>query len=61
VFVVVVALDLLELADAGVRLLTAALGAGAVAGSLAASMFVTGRRLAALEGLGVIPWACLLP
>ena len=56
VFVVVLALDLLEMGDSGVGLLTAALGAGAVASSLGASMFVTGRRLAALEGLGVILW-----
>lgn len=56
VFVVVIALDLLEMGDPGVGLLTAAVGAGAVAGSLAASMFVSGRRLAALEGVGVVLW-----
>jgi hypothetical protein len=56
VFVVVVAFDLLDLGASGVGLLTAAVGAGAVASSLAASTFVTGRRLALLEGLGVMLW-----
>jgi MFS family permease len=56
VFVVVLAFEQLGMGAPGVGLLTAALGAGAVAGSLGASMFVTGRRLAALEGLGVILW-----
>lgn len=56
VFVVVLALDLLDLGDSGVGLLTAAVGAGAVASSLAASSFVSGRRLAVLEGLGVALW-----
>lgn len=56
VFVVVIALDLLGMGDAGVGLLTAAVGAGAVVGSLGASMFVSGRRLAALEGIGVALW-----
>jgi MFS family permease len=56
VFVVVVALELLGMGDPGVGLLTAAVGAGAVASSLGATMCVTGRRLAALEGIGVILW-----
>ena len=56
VFLVVVALDLLDTGDPGVGLLTAAVGAGAVAGSLGASMFVRGRRLATLEGIGVALW-----
>jgi MFS family permease len=56
VFVVVMALDLLDMGAPGVGVLTAAVGAGAVVGSLGASTFVTGRRLAALEGLGVILW-----
>lgn len=43
-------------ATPGVGLLTAAVGAGAVVGSLAATMFVSGRRLAALEGAGVALW-----
>ena len=58
VLVVVVALELLEMGSPGVGLLTAAVGAGAVAGSLGASMFVNGRRLALLEGIGVVLW-CL--
>ena len=63
VFVVVLALEQLGLGAPGVGLLTAALGAGAVAGSLGASTFVTGRRLAALQGIGVMlcSGACLLP
>jgi MFS family permease len=56
VFVVVIALELLDLGAPGVGLLTAAVGAGAVAGSLGASVLVSGRRLAALEGLGVALW-----
>jgi MFS family permease len=56
VFVVVIALDLLHMGSPGVGLLTAAVGAGAVIGSLAASMFVSGRCLAALEGYGVALW-----
>ena len=56
VFVVVLALEQLGMGSSGVGLLTAALGAGAVASSLGASAFVTGRRLAALEGIGVMLW-----
>jgi MFS family permease len=56
VFLVVIALDLLDTGDPGVGLLTAAVGAGAVAGSLGAAMFVRGRRLATLEGIGVALW-----
>ncbi len=56
VFVVVIALELLDMGDAGVGLLTAAVGAGAVVGSLGASIVVRGRRLAALEGVGVALW-----
>jgi MFS family permease len=56
VFLVVVAIDLLDTGEPGVGLLTAAIGAGAVAGSLGASMFADGRRLATLEGLGVALW-----
>jgi MFS family permease len=57
VFLVVVAIDLLHAGEPGVGLLTAAVGAGAVAGSLGASMFAHGRRLATLEGIGVVLWA----
>lgn len=56
VFVVVVAFDLLAMGAPGVGVLTAAVGAGAVAGSLGASGFVSGRRLAILEGIGVMLW-----
>jgi MFS family permease len=56
VFVVVVALDLLGTGAPGVGVLTAAVGAGAVASSLGASAFVSGRRLAILEGIGVMLW-----
>ena len=56
VFVVVIALELLDMSAPGVGVLTAAVGAGAVAGSLGASILVSGRRLATLEGLGVALW-----
>ncbi len=56
VFVAALALEQLDMGASGVGLLTAAVGAGAVGSSLTASMFVTGRRLAALEGVGVILW-----
>ena len=56
VFVVVVAFELLQMGAPGVGVLTAAVGAGAVAGSLGASMLVTGRRLGAVEGIGVALW-----
>jgi MFS family permease len=56
VFVVVVALELLDVGEAGVGVLTAAVGAGAVASSLAASMFVSGRRLAAVAATGIALW-----
>jgi Na+/melibiose symporter-like transporter len=46
VFTVVVALDLLGIGEPGVGTLTAAVGAGAVIGSLAASLLVGSRRLA---------------
>jgi MFS family permease len=55
VFVVVLALEQLGMGDAGVGLLTAAMGAGAVAASsLGAATFANSRRLAALQGLGVL-------
>jgi MFS family permease len=56
VFLVVLALELLDMGDSGVGLLTAAVGAGAVVGSLGASMLVRGRQLAAVEGIGVMLW-----
>ena len=56
VFLVVMAIELLDMGDSGVGLLTAAVGAGAVAGSLGASMVVKGRHLAVVEGIGVALW-----
>jgi len=56
VFVVVVALELLEMGEPGVGVLTAAVGAGAVVSSLGASMFVTGRRLATVAATGIALW-----
>ena len=56
VFTVVVALDLLDTGEPGVGELNAAVGAGAVAGSLAASMLVGSRRLAGWFGIGVALW-----
>jgi MFS family permease len=56
VFLVVVAIKLLRMGAPGVGVLTAAVGAGAVAGSLGASALVNGRRLAAVEGIGVALW-----
>jgi MFS family permease len=56
VFSVVVAIELLETGEPGVGLLSAAVGAGAVVGSLAASLLVGARRLAGWFGLGVALW-----
>src|SRR5215207_4828630 len=56
VFTVVVALNLLGTGEPGVGTLTAAVGAGAVIGSLVASMLVGSRRLAQWFGVGVALW-----
>jgi MFS family permease len=56
VFTVVVALDLLRIGEPGVGTLTAAVGAGAVIGSLAASLLVGSRRLARWFGVGIALW-----
>jgi Cyclic nucleotide-binding domain len=56
VFLVVIAFDLLKTGQAGVGVLTAAVGAGATVGSLGALTLVTGRRLAVIEGIGVALW-----
>jgi MFS family permease len=56
VFTVVVALDLLNTGEPGVAELTAAVGAGAVAGSLAASLLVGSRHLAGWFGIGMALW-----
>jgi MFS family permease len=56
VLTVVVAIDLLGTGEPGVGILTAALGAGAVLGSLAASLLVGTRRLGAWFAVGVALW-----
>ena len=56
VLTVVVAIDLLDTGEPGVGLLTAAIGAGAVLGSLAASLLVDTRRLGAWFAVGVSLW-----
>ena len=56
VFTVVVALDLIHTGEPGVGSLTAAIGAGAVVGSLAASLLVGSRRLAQWFDIGIAFW-----
>ena len=56
VFTVVVAIDLLEIGEPGVGTLTAAVGAGAVVGSLVASLLVATRRLAGWFAIGIAMW-----
>jgi predicted MFS family arabinose efflux permease len=56
VFTVVVALDLLRTGEPGVATLTAAIGVGAVIGSLCASLLVGSQRLAQWFGIGVALW-----
>jgi MFS family permease len=56
VFSVLVAVDLLGMGEPGVGTLTAAVGAGAILGSLFASVFVGSRRLAVWFGAGVALW-----
>ncbi len=56
VFTVVVAFDLLRTGERGVGTLTTAIGAGAVLGSLAASLLVETRRLARWFGIGIALW-----
>jgi MFS family permease len=60
VFSVVVSIELLGSGEAGVGVLTAAVGAGAVAGSLAAALLVGGGRLARWFGIGVALWGAPL-
>lgn len=60
VFVVVLPFQVLNTGEPGVGLMTAAVGAGAVAGSLAAFALVSGRRLAVIEGIGVALWGISL-
>ena len=56
VFTVVVALNLLGTGEPGVGTLTAAIGAGAVIGSLIASLLVASRRLAQWFDIGIALW-----
>jgi len=56
VFTVVVAIDLLGTGEPGTATLTAAIGAGAVLGSLAASLLVRTRRLGAWFAVGIALW-----
>jgi len=56
VLTVVVAIDLLGTGEPGVGLLTAAIGAGAVLGSLSASLLVGTHRLGAWFAVGVLLW-----
>lgn len=56
VFLVVLAFTVLHTGQAGVGVLTAAVGAGATVGSVAAFSLVTGHRLALVEGIGVALW-----
>ena len=60
VFSVLVAVDLLGMGEPGVGTLTSAVGAGAIVGSLFASVFVTNRRLAVWFGAGVALWGAPL-
>jgi MFS family permease len=56
VLTVVLSIDLLGAGEPGVGVLVAAIGAGAVLGSLAASLLVGTRRLGALFAAGVVLW-----
>jgi MFS family permease len=56
VLTVVVAIDLVGTGEPGVGLLTAAVGAGAVVGSLGASLLVDTRSLGAWFAMGVALW-----
>jgi MFS family permease len=55
VLIVVAALDTLHMGEAGVGVLTAAIGAGGLVGSLVAMQLV-GRRLATPIGIGLVLW-----
>lgn len=60
VYVVVVAIDLLELGDAGVGYLNSALGAGAIVGGVFALALTGARRLSPAFMLGVVLWGAPL-
>jgi len=56
VLTVVMAIDLLGIGEAGVGVLSAAVGAGAVVGSVGASLLVGSRRLGAWYGVSIGLW-----
>jgi len=56
VLAVVMAIDLLDIGEAGVGVLSAAVGAGAVIGSIGASLLVGSRKLGAWFGVSIAPW-----
>ncbi len=56
VLLVVASIELLGMGDAGVGWLNAALGAGGLAGGLAAVGLVARRRLAGVFGIGLVLW-----
>jgi CRP-like cAMP-binding protein len=56
VLTVLMAIDLLGSGEAGVGVLTSAIGAGAVVGSLGAGMLAGSRSLARWEGVGTALW-----
>lgn len=56
VLIVVMAIELLDMGEAGVGVLSAAVGAGAVIGSLGASLLVSSRRLGAWFGVSIGLW-----
>lgn len=60
VYVVVIAIDLLELGDAGVGYLNSALGAGAILGGVLALALTGARRLSPAFMFGVVLWGAPL-
>ncbi|MEY2514804.1 MAG: hypothetical protein QOJ89_2162, partial [bacterium] len=56
VLTVIMAIDLLGSGEAGVGVLTSAIGAGAIVGSLGAGMLAGSRALARWEGVGSALW-----
>ncbi len=56
VFTVVMAIELLDMGEAGAGVLSAAVGAGAVVGSIGASLLIGSRRLGAWFGVSIALW-----
>lgn len=56
VLTVVMAIELLDMGEAGVGVLCAAVGAGAVIGSVAAALLVGSHRLAVWFGVSIVLW-----